>query len=133
MLLKNRAHIEAQNYYGQIPLNFAVYNGSEPVVQLLLQRSPHTIKARINDGQTLLHSAVRGGQLFIMKLLLMIEPNLLDVKDDTGWTALFLGVTMLKKEVVEFLLQQGCQLALRNINGAAPWDIVDVKVLMPEI
>jgi ankyrin repeat protein len=133
LLLKNGAGIEAKTDDGEIPLDYAVYNGSEPIVQLLLQQSPHTIKARRNDGETLLHCAVRGGQLSTMKLLLMIDPTLLDVKADIGLSALFLAVLQDKKEIVELLLQHGCQLTLRKIDGAAPWDIINTKVPRAEI
>jgi ankyrin repeat protein len=133
LLLENGADMEAENNLGEIPLDHAVYNGSEPIVQLLLQQNPHTIKARANDGKTLLHYAARGGHLSIIKLLLMTEPNLLDAEDSTGRTALFRAVFTGRKEIVEFLLQHGCQLTLREIGRAAPWDFIGAKVPMAEI
>jgi ankyrin repeat protein len=68
-----------------------------------------------------------------MKLLLTTEPNLLEAANNTGKTALFLAVRMGRKEIIEFLLQHGCQLTLRDIDGAAPWDFVQTKVPTSEI
>ena len=133
LLLKKGADVEAENNVGEIPLDYAVSNGSEPIFQLLLQQRPHTIKARANDGETLLHYAVRGGHLSIMKLLLMTEPNLLEVGEFTGRTVLFLAVLMGRKEIVEFLLQRDCQLTLRDVNGGAPWDFVGTKAPTSDI
>jgi cytohesin len=133
LLLENGADMETENKFGEIPLHDAVYSGSEPIVQLLLQQSPHTIKARAKDGETLLHRAVREGHVSIMKLLLMTEPTLLEAADHTGETALFLAVSMGRKESIEFLLQHGCQLTLRNIDGGAPWDFVQAKFPTSEI
>jgi ankyrin repeat protein len=125
--------METENKFGEIPLDHAIYSGSEPIVQLLLQQSPHTIKARAKDGETLLHRAVRDGHLSIMKLLLMTEPTLLEAANNTGQTALFLAVSMGRKEIIEFMLQHGCQLTLRNIDGGAPWDFVQTKFPTSEI
>ena len=63
----------------------------------------------------------------------MTEPNLLDAEDSTGRTALFRAVFTGRKEIVEFLLQHGCQLTLREIGRAAPWDFIGAKVPMAEI
>jgi len=133
LLLENGADMEIENNLGEIPLDYAVYSGSEPIVQLLLQQSPRTIKARAKNGETLLHGAVREGHLSIMKLLLVTEPTLLEAANNTGQTALFLAVSMGRKEIIEFLLQHGCQLTLRNIDGEAPWDFVQAKFPTSEI
>jgi ankyrin repeat protein len=133
LLLENGADMEIENNLGEIPLDYAVYSGSEPIVQLLLQQSPRTIKARAKNGETLLHCAVREGHLSIMKLLLMTEPTLLEAADNTDETALFLAVSMGRKESIEFLLQHGCQLTLRDIDGAAPWDFIQAKFPTSEI
>jgi ankyrin repeat protein len=68
-----------------------------------------------------------------MKLLLMTEPTLLEAASNTGETSLFLAVSTDRKEIIEFLLQHGCQLTLRNIDGGAPWDFVQTKVPTSEI
>jgi len=133
LLLENGANMETENKLGEIPLDDAVYSGSEPIVQLLLQQSPHTIKAQAKNGTTLLHHAVREGHLAIMKLLLMTEPTLLEAANNAGQTALFLAVSMGRKEIIEFLLQHGCQLTLRNTDGGAPWDFVQIKFPTSEI
>jgi ankyrin repeat protein len=133
LLLENGADTDVKNDVGETPLNYAVYYGSEPIVQLLLQQSLQEVKTRANDGESLLHYAVRGGHLSMMDLLLMTEPTLLEEDDNNGRTALFLAVFLGKKDIIEFLLHHGCQITLRDINGGAPWDLVEEKLPTFEI
>ena len=115
--------------YGALPLHHAVECfGAEFIVRLLLQHFPGSAMERNGNGLTTLHIAAIKRDLSITKLLLLNEPRLLEEVDDSDQTALFSAVGSGSKEIVEFLLEHGSHLTLRDMDGRAPWDFLDSKV-----
>jgi ankyrin repeat protein len=78
-LLKNRHDLDSKDTHGRTPLTWAVGNGHEAVVKLLLEKGAE-LETKDNNGRTPLSWAVVNGQEAVVELLLEKRAEL-EIKD----------------------------------------------------
>ena len=119
-LLMSQNCLEFQDSVGWTPLSYAVDNGQEAMVKLLLEKGA---KANINynnfDSEPPLFYAVTKGYEEIAKLLLEKGVNL-EFKDPLGQTVLSYAAEKGKEAVVKLLLEKGAELETKSRTGRTP-------------
>jgi len=102
-LVKHGANIDAQNYYENTPLHFAVLSGQLEVVQQLFKAKPKPeINKTDNQGRTALHFAADNGFSDIVDFLIKQGANI-DPKDKWQATPLAAATNSGHFEVVKQL------------------------------
>ena len=119
-LLKNEDGLESQDVYEWTPLFYAVVNGQEAMVKLLLEKGA---KLNINDRGIFQYSpllyAVNEGHEGTVKLLLEKGADL-EYKEALGYTSLLLAVDKGHEGIAKLLLEKGAELETKSRNGQTP-------------
>ncbi len=119
------------NDYGNSLLHVAVASGKKAIVETLLKA-----KAAINIcdkyGATPLHEACKHGDLALVKLLVSYKASV-DHRDNSGSTPLMNGCFWDKKNVVQYLLEQGADRTIKDYRGKTVSDYVRPTSIGKEI
>lgn len=100
------------------PLHWAVTEGHEAVVRLLLENGD--IHSRLDEtGETALHLAARSTNAAMVRLLIENGARV-NERDDTGYTALHVATYSDFEDVVELLLLNEADDQSRSIDGFVP-------------
>ena len=107
-LLKRGHDLEATDSDGQTPLMWAIDNGNDELVEVLL---PKEVSIDMVDTlkRTALHHAASIGQTVSMDLLIQRQANV-EARDLQGQTPLLAAVSKGLRAAVEFLLRAGAEL-----------------------
>ena len=104
------------------------------VEQLLQEHGGSIITASIDDSPMALHGAILCGFRDVLKPILdkLDEggkiPSALDVQDSlSGYTALHMAVDYGQAEIVEELIQRGCDTDICNRRGKTAWDLANAE------
>ena len=114
LFLSRGADISSKNSKGRSALCCAVQNGQSSVVTMLLDNGADAKET--NEGLPLLHDAALVGSLDTLKLLVAKGANVNGLAED-GTTALLAAASSGHIEVMNYLLEAGCQLAWRTEAG----------------
>lgn len=68
LLLKNGANANIESKNGDTPLGFALSDGNEQILNLLLEKTDVNRQLKNMNGMTLLHRAVKNGTIASQKL-----------------------------------------------------------------
>jgi ankyrin repeat protein len=109
---------DPKDSYGQTPLFYAIKNGHEAVVQLLLDKGAK-LETKDQYGQTPLLCAINNGHEAIVQLLLD-KGTKLETKDQYGQTPLFFAIKNKHEAIVQLLLDKGAELEIKNQHGRTP-------------
>ncbi|KAF3319318.1 hypothetical protein TWF173_003762 [Orbilia oligospora] len=112
------AGLEAKDYMGRTPLGWAVLEGHEAIVKLLVDKGAD-LEARDEDGRTPLGWAALRGHEAIVKLLVDKGADL-EARNVDGRTALQLVAFRGKPAVVSVLIEKGAKLEAKDKNGKTP-------------
>lgn len=116
--------------YGQSVIHWAV-KGTGPLECLEALLSPHSVILKDNDGKTVLHTAAERGNSAACEMILEIRgivDGLQDV-DKVKRTPAHLAAICGQGEVVNFLLEQGADLRMKDAFGASAIDYIHNKQL----
>lgn len=120
LLLASGADVNAQDRDGGTPLHYAVQNGDDESIRLILEEKPK-LELRNSAGMTPLMQAVRSGAPGIVPYTLLLEagasPNEAFVD---GYALLHYAVGTLRPELVELLLAHGANPNVTDRNGDTP-------------
>ncbi|RSL66827.1 hypothetical protein CEP53_003202 [Fusarium sp. AF-6] len=111
---------------GYTALDFAVENGHEEIVQLVLGRSD--LRLKDEQGNTLLHSTAEKGRVELFRLILDSSAEEIDISapNEDGDTPLHLAAAKGHSHMVNFLIEVGkCDKTLRNNDGDGPLEIAE--------
>jgi ankyrin repeat protein len=117
-LLKNGYDRNVKDTYRQTPLSWAVRNGHEAVVKLLLEKDAE-LESKDAFGQTPLLWAVRNGHEAVVKLLLEKGADA-EFKSSYGQAPLWRALLNGHKVAVGLLLEKGAKLESKSSNGQTP-------------
>jgi hypothetical protein len=67
--------------------------------------------------------AAAGGDLRALSAMVEIKPEFIDAQDSNGWSALHLSARSGHEDIVLYLLEHGCNVALETSNGRTALDI----------
>ena len=112
---------EPDEFDNYTPLILATQFGHEEVVSELLSRGADIHAKSKEDGRTALHWACKTGHLKWVQLLLNAGSRL-NEPDSSGCTPLHLSVGHF--EVLQYLIQKGCSILIRNRNGLTALDLI---------
>jgi ankyrin repeat protein len=116
--------VDLEDSYGRTPLSWAVKNGHEAVVKLLLNTGKINVNSKDNNGRTLLLWAAEKGNEAVVKLLLDTGKVDVDLKDSYGWnerTPLSWAVANGHEAMVKLLLNTGkVNVDLKDSHGQTP-------------
>ena len=118
-LLKNNACLEFQDDRGWTPLFYAVDNGQEAMIRLLLEKGAKLETVDILFGQTPLSHAAKYGKEAVVQLLLEKGAEL-ETKSRVGRTPLSHSAQYGKEAVVQLLLEKGAELETKSAVGRTP-------------
>ncbi|RVD89722.1 uncharacterized protein DFL_000717 [Arthrobotrys flagrans] len=118
-MLDRSADLEAKDKWGRTPLMWAVRNGHEAVVRLLVDRGAD-LEAKNNTwGQTSLMSAAENGHEAVVRLLVGRGANL-EAKDRWGQAPLMSASRNGYEAVVRLLVDRGADLEAKDKWGRTP-------------
>ncbi|XP_012547580.2 ankyrin repeat and SOCS box protein 3 isoform X1 [Bombyx mori] len=122
LLIEHGALIDVQDYDGDTPLHDAVLETKFEAVSLLLHAGASPEIPNEPGSFTPFHLACSKGCFETMKA---IYPFVTDINQVTssGKTALMLALTGANEEIVDFLLENGIDPHIRDINGDLALDI----------
>jgi ankyrin repeat protein len=104
VLLDYGVEVNAQNDFGDYPLNFALHHVKDPgVVRLLLDHGADP-NSRGWEGSTPLHRASQNGRVEIARLLVEHGASV-EVRDDEGRTPLDVASGEQSEEIIKLLLE----------------------------
>jgi ankyrin repeat protein len=118
-LLASNWEIDEHDSYGRTPLLYAVENGHEAVVKLLLERGAVLKTEDSNYGRTPLSWAAENGHKAVVKLLLEKGAEL-ETKDFSGRTLLSWAAMRGHEAVVKLLPERGAVLEAKSNNNRTP-------------
>ncbi|KAL1488388.1 hypothetical protein ABEB36_014862 [Hypothenemus hampei] len=106
-------------------LTIAILEHKNDIVQYLI-KSGSDIKLKGLDGMTCLHMAAKSGNLEACKIILRSNTyhcDFVNIQDDGGWTSLVWACEHGHLDVVKFLISQGANINLRDVeyNVALHW------------
>jgi len=105
------------------PLYMASYNGTPPIVRVLLEHGANP-NAPDDFGDTALHIASKRGGITVVELLLKYGANV-DVRDELGRTPLHTAAHNLRIQVVVVLLNRGADPHARTNRGETPLQLAN--------
>ncbi|KAI7974824.1 hypothetical protein EIK77_004916 [Talaromyces pinophilus] len=109
--LLSTSDIETKSNDGQTALHYAAWGGSAAVVEILMRHGSETI-AKDKFGNVALHVAAQMGFGTVAKLLIGNTP--IDVEGHNNLTPLHYAIIYGHKEVVQYLLDQGAKVDVRD-------------------
>ena len=128
LLIQAGADINAQNNYGNTPLNLAALN-NRPLVAKALLASKADPTLSNSDGWTPLMSAVNRGHIELVRLLVANKATL-NQKEKDGWTALHQTVNPsnkggdeLQAKIAQALIQSGADINAQTNIGETPLNL----------
>ena len=125
--------LNSKNNYGRTPLSYAVENGHEAVVKLLLEKGADLESQDQYDGRTLLLWAAKNGHEAVVKLLLEKGAEL-ESMDMDGWTLLLWAAKRGNKAAVKLLLEKGASLESKDMKyGPLWWAVMNVHVAVVKL
>ena len=122
-LLKSGNHLNTKDGWGRTPLLWAVEQGHEAVVKLLLESGADLESKDEEFGQTPLLWAVIYGNEAVVKLLVEKGAGL-ESKDTFGQTPLSLAAKEGKEAMVKLLVEKGADVEYKNIYDRTPLSLV---------
>lgn len=129
-LIENSASVNARDFNGLSPLHLAVHNYLFHQFNLeflkitcILAWAGAQVDGGDCNGVTPLHIAAESGCADLVRFFLMKNfTTQVDVSDDVGETPLFYALRGGHKEVVQTLIDYGCDCTHRNFDGESPVD-----------
>ena len=119
-LLKNQDCLEFQDTRGWTPLFYAVENGREAMIRLLLEKGAKLETVAEASGWTPLLYAIDNGQKAVVKLLLEKGAKLEAVRGVPDNTPLLYAIAKRDEAVVQLLLEKGAKLETKSTYGQTP-------------
>jgi len=116
----NAAVLDSTNTRGYTPLLWAISEGEEEMVKVILNSGRVDLK-RINNGRLPLWIAIKNGHTEIVKLLIESDKGVLDSKNNLGWTALHWAAFIGREKVVDRLLSYSYSSPLDNNDRTPLW------------
>ena len=122
--------LNSPNNDGRIPLHFAVGNGHDSTVELLLKCGSTALDSPDKCGRTPLHYAARNGHDSTIELLLRYGSTSLNSPDNNGWTPLHFAASRGHDSAVKiFKAMGGTILHLKNLIS---WQVEKLQEFIPE-
>jgi ankyrin repeat protein len=112
-LLTRGFDANAHDEKGETALGLAVHEGSDRVVEVLLNQPKLDINAMNNAGETALMFAALKGRLELSQRLIARGARI----SQPGWTPLHYAATGPEPKIVALLLQRGAPIEARSPNG----------------
>ena len=109
---------------GFTALHVASYFGHAKIARLLLDNGADINKVAMNGSElTALHSAVSSCHIDVVKVLLSFDPDV-DARMLGGFTPLMSATAMGMKELMEILIEYGCDQSLKADDGRGATDFI---------
>ncbi len=105
---------------GITSLHKAAENGSDALVQLLLEQSADTEAAEPEEGMTPLHSAAKNGHEGVVRLLLEHGAKVDTKTSKLRWTALHYAIDADAENIARVLVEKGADVNAKADNGRTP-------------
>jgi ankyrin repeat protein len=118
LLLATGANVNAQNDYGNTPLQYAAMNGHKEICKLLIANKAN-INTQDSHGFTALMYATNGNYKEICELLIENKAAI-NTKNQEGLTALMLAANNGHKEICELLIANGADIYTRDKHDYTP-------------
>lgn len=117
LLVKNGADINSQDSIGQNSLSYAVIKNNTTTVELLVGHG-----ARIVSNEYGITSLMTAVQMAKPELVKALKPSPQDVNMRTqeGWSALYFAIRSGKKEIFDYLIEQGACTELKDDLKQSP-------------
>ncbi|XP_055954674.1 putative ankyrin repeat protein RF_0381 [Patella vulgata] len=120
LLHKHGASVNKQNGRGKTSLNFAIRNGNNSTVDVLLKTNACDLNLSDNHGKSSLMLAVKNGNTELMKLLQQYGADI-NQQDNRGKTSLYLAVQNDSLNAIDVLLKMdGCDVNFSDNKGKSP-------------
>ena len=115
MLRSNRHLANISDPRGDTALILAIQEGTERVIELLMENGADPNKASRNDGATPLMTAASNSRTRIMRLLFENGANNVNAINRQKWTALMFAVSNNRNsDIVELLIENGARVNMQN-------------------
>ncbi|GEM_PF-2347773 len=117
--IEQGANLEAKDREGAGPLHYAAALGHLEATSLLIERGAD-VSARDNGGVQPLHGAAMSGHVAVAQLLIEHGADLNRADEVLRWTPLYYAEYYDRREMVDFLLEKGATLSVRDTFGRPP-------------
>lgn len=131
LLRKKQDLIKVADNYGWTAFHYVAYNDLYTVVEDLVSADKYSVAylADKKHERTPLHVAAYKGNVRVMKELVKYYPDSWETVDGNGQNILHIAVEQDEKEVIKFILLQGCKansnlLIQRNKDGNTPLHMI---------
>ncbi|XP_045128653.1 ankyrin-1-like [Portunus trituberculatus] len=111
-------HVDDGGGFGYTPLQVAVHQGKDKMVETLLKVQPEgpDVNAVDKDGVTSLHLAARNGSVYSAKVLIDAGADL-NARDSSMRTPLHVSVLGKSTNIMKLLMDAGCDVKAINDRG----------------
>ncbi|CDK31067.1 ankyrin repeat domain-containing protein [Candidatus Babela massiliensis] len=123
LLLNYGANVNIQNKVGYTALMDAVEANNLDLIRLLLAHRANPDLKEYEVGETALFIAVEDESLEAVKILILEGKANINLQDEIGNTALMNAINNDNNNMVEFLLENGADVSIRNENDEDALDL----------
>ena len=111
------------NKYGESPLHVAVKRGDIDKVRSLLLDGVD-VNSKDHAGWRPIHEAMREGEYALDIISLLVDYGAdINAKSETGNTALHDATAYMSEEIIKYLVENGANPTILNVDGKSPLDI----------
>ena len=119
LLIKFNANQNEKNNYGETALHMALLNGNIDIIKLLINEKTN-LQQLTESNRSMSHYAVKSGKISILKYIIEKTNSNVNEVDGLGNTLLHYACQINNFDIVEFLINMGACVHIRNNQGETP-------------
>ena len=119
LLIKFNSNTNEKNNFGETALHMALLNGNIEIIKLLVNEKTN-LALLTDSNRSLAHYAVKSGKISVLKYIIERTNSSINEIDGLGNTLLHYACQINNFDIVEFLVNMGACVHIRNKQGETP-------------